>query len=96
MNFTLISPENQKEAVLSLPCCEEGISTFCANLQIKNTAKTEVIVKKMDKHPDLFLLLGRKTCYLQEMKSLNWMVKLVWHEVGRKRTLFHGNWGKFF
>lgn len=85
MNFTLISPENKKEAVLSLPCCEEGISAFCTSLEVKNTAKTEVIVAKMEKHPDLFLLLGRKTCCLEE---LNFLMKALAGMKSAEKELF--------
>ncbi|MFI3255037.1 MAG: antirestriction protein ArdA [Eubacteriales bacterium] len=85
MNFTLISPETKAEAEISLPCSEEEVCELCAKLQVKNTASTEVVVAKMGKYPDLFLLLGRKTHKLEE---LNFLMKALSTLKSAEKELF--------
>lgn len=73
MNFTLISPETKAEAEIILPCTEEEITKLCLKLEVKNTSKTEVLISKIKNQEgdkDLFLLLGRKTCCLEELNFL--------------------------
>ncbi len=92
MEFLLKSTETEVEQWVKLPAKEEMLEKLCKSLALKNSAKTEVLVQRTKNTKELYLLLGGKTCILEE---LNFLCKIYSSLNPEKKELFfYGGIGK--